>query len=101
MKIKIFLLCKKKLDDKNVNGNYLKVGNNVLLFNEAVKPGINRKFALSYGFYTIMEQISTTNFRIRLVNDFSTGHQEQTALQNRLKRYLGTIGSPIILLSQT
>ena len=88
--------------DKNVNGNSFKIGDNILLFNEAVKLKTNRKFAPSYhGLYTTMEQIGAINFCIHLVNDVFTGRQEQTGHQNSLKKYLGTTGSLHILHRQT
>ena len=59
-------LQEKRNYDAKATGDCFKIGERVLLFNPAVKLGMNRKFSPIYvGPFTIIEKVGEVNFRIK------------------------------------
>ena len=76
----------KETYDKKAAGSCFEVGDQVLLYNPAVKLVDSRKFHPNYnGPYKITSQEGATNFKIKLIDETSD-LKEQIIHQNRLKR---------------
>ena len=74
----------KQTYDSDAGGSCFSVGDQVWLFNPAVKLGQNRKLSPIYvGPFVIIEQTGVTNFKIKPVNGDG---REQIVHQNRLKK---------------
>lgn len=70
--------------DNRIAGKHIEVGDKVLLFNPAVKPGMTHKLSCPWGTepYTVVEKISDIDFRIK------RGKQKTKIVHyNRLKKY--------------
>lgn len=78
-------LYEKEHYDKKAGGKSFQVGDQVMLYNPAIKLGESKKFSPPYnGPYIITEQHGETNFTIVPVS--SNKLREQTVHQNRLKK---------------
>lgn len=77
--------------DKKEHGETLCIGDRVLLYNPALKPGRSKKFAGCWrGPYTVVDKTSPVNYRIQLI-----GTQHQLVVhRNRMKLFYGSTSHP-------
>ena len=77
--------------DKKEHGESFSIGDCVLLYTPAIKPGRSKKFAGCWrGPYTVVDKTSPVNYRIQLI-----GTQHQLVIhQNRMKLFYGDHSHP-------
>ena len=77
--------------DKKEHGESFSIGDRVLLYTPAIKPGRSKKFAGCWrGPYTVVDKTSPVNYRIQLI-----GTQHQLVVhRNRMKLFYGDHSHP-------